>query len=200
MALGQAELGRDEHFVAMTLHRFAEAVLGAGLGVVGGGVEVVDAALDRLAGDVDGLAPPGARARTEGDVGDHRAGPAEPAVSFHPRTRPLVPGDVGLVRRSHGEDVGHGDRAPASVGPDRGGEARRDTREGAGGGAEEAAPTVRDRGVSRVLRYAGVCGGAERQDDAGRDGEHDERGDGEVGGRREASLDPVSEELAEEAH
>jgi hypothetical protein len=59
MAVGHAELRRQEELVAASLHGFPETVLAARGRVVGRRVEVVDAAVDRLAHHVGGLASSG---------------------------------------------------------------------------------------------------------------------------------------------
>ncbi len=75
----RTELGRDEHTVAVALHGAAHGLFRAGAGIVGRGVEVRDAALDRVARDRFAvLALDGTGA--ERHVGDGRTRSAEPAI------------------------------------------------------------------------------------------------------------------------
>ena len=86
VAVGAAELRGEEDLVAAALHRLAEQRLGAGVGVVGRGVDVGDAALER-----------GRRRRSRSrmrpepsEMSDTMAfGAAEPAVRLDARRRPL---------------------------------------------------------------------------------------------------------------
>jgi hypothetical protein len=118
----QAELGRDEHLVALALHGLAESILGPGFAVVGRGVEIVDSPIDCLPGDLKGLSSACTRTGAHRNVGHEGFGSAQSAISRDSRAGPLVASDIGHIGRADREDVLDRHRPPTTIGNDRGGE------------------------------------------------------------------------------
>ena len=95
MAGGGAELRGEKDLLASARHRAPERSLRARVGIVRRGVEVVDAAVERLAGQRLAAQRLGDPRAAEGDVADHRARPAEPPIVPDSRRRPVR---VGIRR------------------------------------------------------------------------------------------------------
>src|SRR5262249_35143064 len=94
VALGGAELGGDEHLLAVGLQRPADHLLAAGSTVVRRGIEVVDSALDGEADDF-GIADPGAAERDVRHLDTRRT---EPSVLPNPRALPFGVEVLGVGR------------------------------------------------------------------------------------------------------
>src|SRR5262245_13482497 len=109
MAVGDAELGRQEHLVAAALQCLPEYLLRARLGIVGSGIEIGDPAIDRAAGDLDIFDA----TRAQRDVRYHGVRSTQPAITLDLRVAPLGTGVWRCALHLGQEKIVHNREPPA---------------------------------------------------------------------------------------
>jgi len=182
MSLGRAELGRQEHLVPVPLHGLAQRQLRARLRVVGGGVEVVDAALDGLARH-----PPNSP-RAQRDVRDPEASATEQPIILNPGPLPLGPRAVG-GKRYLGLHARRGHRQPAEIATERRtGAGRQTAQRSRPSGQEATTPEL----CAATLRRTGRSRDAPRPDHGQCNGRHRHHADDHQGElRHPTGIDPL---------